>query len=199
MSRHKRARTKADKPNSLLSMLPKASGAGGKKGGGNIERKSAAKLQAEYDAKYGGEKGSIPAPAAAAPAVARSPHGDVVPLSTAEVTGIGGAKPSAGVLPRPFAALHFLHCSVRCVADGACNPTRLLSTQALQRQLSTRRRCQHLHFQCRRSIWRQTLMPHLFLPTYATSHSNSRQVGNPTPQFRTMRVELIGHFKPCMT
>ena len=78
-------------------------------------------------------------------------------------------------------------------------PRVLLSTQALQRQLSTRRRCQHLHFQCRRSIWHQTLMPHLFLPTHATSHSNSRQVGNPTPQFRTMRVELIGHFKICMT
>ena len=105
-------------------MLPKACGAGGKDR--RVERKSAAKLQAEYDAKYGGEKGSIPAPAAAAPAVARSPHGDVVPLSTAEVTGIGGAKPSAGVLPRPFAALHFLHCSVRCVADGACNPTRFV-------------------------------------------------------------------------
>ena len=29
-------------------MLPKASGAGGKKGGGNIERKSAAKLQAVW-------------------------------------------------------------------------------------------------------------------------------------------------------
>jgi hypothetical protein len=99
-SRHKRAKNEAvsTKASGLLGMLPKAVGAGGsaRRRQGQKPKRSAAEVQAAYDAQLTGPGGVLLRPTAAA-AVSRSPHGDLVPAASLapSVTAATARAPSS--------------------------------------------------------------------------------------------------------